>query len=45
MKSKFRVVDLTYMAICAALTAICSWISIPATVPFTLQTFVVFSVL
>ena len=45
MKSKFRVVDLTYMAICAALTAICSWISIPATVPFTLQTFAVFSVL
>ena len=45
MNSKFRVVDLCYMAICAALIAICSWISIPAAVPFTLQTFAVFSVL
>ena len=45
MKAKFRVVDLAYMAICASLTAICSWISIPATVPFTLQTFAVFCAL
>ena len=45
MKTKFRVVDLAYMAICASLTAICSWISIPATVPFTLQTFAVFCAL
>ena len=45
MKRQFRVVDLSYMAICAALIAICSWISIPAAVPFTLQTFAVFCVL
>ena len=45
MKSSFRVVDLTYMAICSALIAICSWISIPTTVPFTLQTCAVFCVL
>lgn len=45
MKSSFRVVDLTYMAICSALIAVCSWISIPTTVPFTLQTFAVFCVL
>lgn len=45
MNSKFRVVDLTYMAFGAALTAVCSWISIPSTVPFTLQTFAVFCVL
>ena len=45
MKTKFRVVDLAYMAICASLIAICSWISIPATIPFTLQTFAVFCAL
>ena len=45
MNSKFRVVDLTYMAVGAALIAVCAWISIPSTVPFTLQTFAVFCVL
>ena len=45
MKKKFQLVDLCYMAICAALIAICSWISIPAAIPFTLQTFAVFCVL
>ena len=39
-KSKTR--DMVYIAVCAVLIAICSWISIPATVPFTLQTFGVF---
>ncbi len=34
--------DLAYIGICTALIAICSWISIPTTVPFTLQTFGVF---
>lgn len=41
-KKKLRTVDLAYMALFAALMAICSWISIPAAVPFTLQTFGVF---
>ena len=45
MSKHFRVVDLAYMAVCAALIAICSWISIPAAVPFTMQTFAVFCVL
>ena len=45
MNKQFRVVDLAYMAVCAALIAICSWISIPAAVPFTMQTFAVFCVL
>ena len=45
MNSKFRVVDLTYMVVGTALTAVCCWISIPSTVPFTLQTFAVFCVL
>ena len=34
--------DLTRIALFAALMAICSWISIPTTVPFTLQTMGVF---
>lgn len=40
--SKMRTIDLVYIALFAGLIAICSWISIPATVPFTLQTFGVF---
>ena len=40
-----KVLDLVYVAIGAALIAICSWISIPTAVPFTLQTFAVFFVL
>lgn len=41
-KPKFSARDLAYIAIFAALLAICSWISIPTTIPFTLQTFGVF---
>lgn len=40
--SKFRTRDIAYIGIFAALIAICSWIAIPATVPFTLQTLGVF---
>jgi len=40
--SKIRVKDIAYIAVCAALLAVCSWISIPTTVPFTLQTLGVF---
>ena len=45
MKKKFRTIDLVYIALAAVLIAICSWISIPTTVPFTMQTFAVFLVL
>lgn len=41
-KSSFKTIDLAYIGIFVALIAICSWITIPATVPFTLQTFGVF---
>lgn len=42
---KFKTIDLAYIALGAALIAVCSWISIPTTVPFTMQTFAVFFVL
>lgn len=34
--------DMAYIAVFTVLIAICSWISIPMTVPFTLQTFAIF---
>ncbi len=34
--------DMAYTAVFAVLIAICSWISVPTVVPFTLQTFAVF---
>lgn len=40
--SKFDVKTMTRIALCTALIAVCSWISVPAHVPFTLQTFAVF---
>lgn len=35
---KFKTVDIVYIGLFAALIAVCSWISIPLTVPITLQT-------
>lgn len=37
-KEKMKTIDLVYIGMSAALIAICSWISIPLTVPITLQT-------
>ena len=34
--------DIAYIAFFAVVIAVCSWISIPTVVPFTLQTFAVF---
>lgn len=39
----FRTLDLAYIALFAVLMAVCAWISIPMTVPFTLQTFAIFA--
>ena len=45
MKKNYKTIDLVYIALGAVLITICSWISIPTTVPFTMQTFAVFFVL
>ena len=45
VKKNFKIIDLVYIAFGAVLIAICSWISIPTAVPFTMQTFAKFFVL
>lgn len=42
-KEKWKTLDLAYIGMFVALMAVCSWINIPTTVPFTLQTFAVFA--
>lgn len=44
-KKGFKPVDLALVAMFAVVMAICSWIEIPMTVPFTLQTFAVYMAL
>lgn len=41
-KRKITTKELVFTALMAVIIAVCSWISIPTTVPFTLQTFGVF---
>ena len=40
-----RTRDLVYCAVSAAIIAVCAWITIPATVPFTMHMFGIFTVL
>ena len=42
---RIKTLDLVYIAMGIALITVCSWITIPMTVPFTLQTFAVFAVI
>lgn len=37
--------DMAYIALTAVVISVCSWLSIPATIPFTMQTFAVFAAL
>ncbi len=41
-KSKIDVRDMAYLAMAVAFISVCAWISVPAAVPFTLQTFAIF---
>ncbi len=43
-KSQLKTLDLAYVGLAVALLAVCSWISIPTAIPFTMQTFAVFAV-
>lgn len=42
MEKKLTVRDMAYIAMFAVVMAVCSWISVPYVVPFTMQTFAVF---
>ena len=44
-QNKLQTLDLAYMAVGIVLITVCTWISIPFTIPFTMQTFAVFFVL
>lgn len=39
---KKTTLDIVYIAVCVALITVCTWICIPMTVPFTMQTFAIF---
>lgn len=45
MKEKTTVQDMIYIALMAVVIALCSWISVPSAVPFTMQTFAVYCAL
>lgn len=45
MKSRLTIKDMTYIALMTVVITLCSWISVPSPVPFTMQTFAVFCAL
>ena len=45
ISQRFRSIDMAYIAIGTATLTVCSWITIPSVVPFTLQTFAVILIL
>ncbi|MBP5330961.1 MAG: biotin transporter BioY [Lachnospiraceae bacterium] len=45
MKNRTKIQSMIYIALMAVIITVCSWISIPGAVPFTLQTFAVFTAL
>lgn len=45
MKNKLSVKDMAYIALMAVVITLCSWISVPSAVPFTMQTFAIFCAL
>lgn len=44
-EKKISTHDIVFVAVSVAILAICSWIRVPTTVPFTLQTFAVFTII
>ena len=40
-----KTIDMTYVALFSVLIVICSWISVPTAVPFTMQTFALFTII
>lgn len=40
--SRFRTIDMAYIALFAVLITVCAWIAVPFAVPFTFQTFAIF---
>jgi biotin transport system substrate-specific component len=45
MKKSISIRDMIYIALMAVVIALCSWLSVPAAIPFTMQTFAVFCAL
>ena len=45
MKAGFSIRSMIFVSLMAVMIALCSWLSVPSVVPFTMQTFAVFSAL